>query len=470
MKIKYQLITTVVSFAIVLLVISLSIFFTNERVAQLSNQQDTMVKIHSTVNQLYYVSNEYFLRQTDSQLQSWQSKIAAISGNLTELNMKDPEQDSSIFIINYDIQGVDHAFRDTVSYLQAAPRNQSVRILPEFQIVWSALTDKIQTLSNDSAQLSQLILTQSNEAEMANLELIVILLAVFAIYLLINFILIYQNALKPISELQAGMNIVGSGNLNYHVKVEKKNEVGDLSNSFNRMTVSLKNMTAKLQEQERMAAIGQTAGMVGHDLRNPLQTISGEVYLARNELRAMPESELKTSMQESVDAIEEQISYMDKIVSDLQTFVRPVQVNKQVFDLKQFFVDRLAEIGVPKNVKTKVQVQEGLVMNADPQLMKRVLINLITNAIQAMPEGGELRIKAQENAAKVKISVEDTGVGIPEEIKSKLFTPLFTTKSKGQGFGLAVCKRVIEAQGGKIDLQGEEGKGTKVIIEMPLAP
>ena len=85
-----------------------------------------------------------------------------------------------------------------------------------------------------------------------------------------------------------------------------------------------------------------------------------------------------------------------------------------------------------------------------------------------MPDGGELTLKAQaSNQGKVQIIVEDTGTGIPEEIKSKIFTPLFTTKSKGQGFGLAVCKRVIEAQGGTIGFESQVGKGTKFIIELP---
>ncbi len=109
-----------------------------------------------------------------------------------------------------------------------------------------------------------------------------------------------------------------------------------------------------------------------------------------------------------------------------------------------------------------------LIVKADVQLLKRVLINLVTNAVQAMPEGGELTIKAQtNNNKKIQITVEDTGSGIPEEIKPKIFTPLFTTKSKGQGFGLAVCKRVIEAQNGTISFESEEGKGTKFIIELP---
>ncbi len=226
--------------------------------------------------------------------------------------------------------------------------------------------------------------------------------------------------------------------------------------------------TMQLQEKERMAAVGETAGMVGHDLRNPLQTIIGEVYLAKSELKQMPEGKQKAIMQESVEAIAEQISYMDKIVSDLQTFVKPVEPVMQVIKLKSLIVALLAQQKIPKNIQTTIQVPDILNVEADPQLLKRVLINLVTNAVQAMPEGGEIAITAQaNNAGQVQIEVKDTGTGIPEEIKPRIFKPLFTTKSKGQGFGLAVCKRVIEAQGGTISFESQEGKGTKFIVKLP---
>ncbi len=158
--------------------------------------------------------------------------------------------------------------------------------------------------------------------------------------------------------------------------------------------------TTQLRDAERLAAIGATAGMVGHDLRNPLQTISGEVYLAKNELLALPESEQKTSLQESVEAIEEQITYMDKIVSDLQAFVRPVEVHKQAVNLNQLIIGLLAQINIPKNVETNLKIGEVLAVDADPQLLKRVFINLVTNAVQAMSKGGELTIKAQTRQSR----------------------------------------------------------------------
>ena len=231
----------------------------------------------------------------------------------------------------------------------------------------------------------------------------------------------------------------------------------------------VKEQAGKIVQSERMAAIGQTAGMVGHDLRNPLQTISGEVYLAKNELQALPDSEQKTNIIESMDAIEEQIIYMDKIVSDLQAFVRPVDVHKQEVNLKQLIIGVIAQIKIPKNVETNIKIDDALAADADPQLLKRVSINLVTNAVQAMPKGGELAIKAEASGqGQVKIVVEDTGEGIPDEIKPKIFTPLFTTKPKGQGFGLAVCKRVIEAQGGTISFESHVGKGTAFTMSLPL--
>jgi signal transduction histidine kinase len=467
MKIKSQLLATIVSFAIVLVIISTSIFYTNLTVTELSNQQDIAGNIQTTVGQLNHIASQYFLFQNDSELVNWQNSVININGNLSQLTMNNPQQESIMGTLSTDTQNVDSAFNSTVSYLQIAPRNQSVRVLPEFQSVWSDLTDKTQALSNDSAQLSQILRNQTDQAHLSNIILILALLATFAVFFFINYLINYRKTLDSISTLQEGINIIGSGNLDFSVKADKKDEIGELSGSVNLMAKNLKDLNNKLQDQERMVAIGQTAGMVGHDLRNPLQAIIGEVYLAKDELQALPESEQKTNLHTSLIAIEEEISYMDKIVSDLQTFVRPVQVKKIIFNIKHFVVERLAEISIPSNVTVLEQIQEDLVIEADPQLMKRVLINLINNAVQAMPEGGKLGIYAKVEASKVKISVEDTGIGIPDEIKSKLFTPLFTTKPKGQGFGLAVCKRVIEAQGGTITFESKKGKGTKFEIELP---
>lgn len=225
----------------------------------------------------------------------------------------------------------------------------------------------------------------------------------------------------------------------------------------------------QLKDAERLVAIGQTAGMVGHDLRNPLQTLTGELYLAKLEVDSLGDGETKDNLQESIHVIEEQVAYMDKIVSDLQAFVRPVKIDKKPLSLQELLSTVFATVIIPPNIVVQVDNQQSsLQIRADPQLLKRVLVNLVTNAIQAMPDGGNLSVNTQITASGfVSISVKDTGVGISDKIRNQLFTPLFTTKPRGQGFGLAVCKRVIEAHGGTITFESTEGKGTCFVIAFP---
>ncbi len=470
MRIRHQFLFYLIIFGLMLIVITASIIVTNTQVAQISVKQDIAGNIQNDASKLYSASNNYFLYQNDSQLLTWKLSFASLANNLIRLNTTLlPEEQAIVKDVQNDLLQLNATFANAIAFLETAPNKQSLRNSPEFQTYWSQLSDKTQTLIIDSATLSQAFRNQSDQLELSNLMLIFALISILGGYFFVNYLLIYRRTLKSISNLQAGIAVIGSGNLDYSIKVDKKDEIGDLTNSFNHMAISLKDMTAKLKDQERMAAIGQTAGMVGHDLRNPLQSIIGEVYLAQEELRQLPDSVQKSSLQESIQMIADQISYMDKIVSDLQTFVKPVEVHKGIIPLKEFISAVLAQTDLRKNIKTRLQMENDfLTANADPLLLKRVLINLVTNAVQAMPNGGNLTVRVQpKNGRKVEIIVEDTGVGIPEEIRPKIFTPLFTTKAKGQGFGLAVCKRVIEAQGGTIDFESQVNKGTKFILNLP---
>jgi signal transduction histidine kinase len=211
--------------------------------------------------------------------------------------------------------------------------------------------------------------------------------------------------------------------------------------------------------------------MVGHDLRNPLQTITGELYLAKAEVNSLEAGTAKANLQDSLRIIEEQANYMDKIVSDLQAFVQPIKIDKVPFSLKELVTAVIESITIPPNIKVKTRIPRGFPqIKADFQLLKRVLINLVTNSVQAMPEGGKITLTAKvDSEGHVLISVKDTGIGIPEEIKPQIFTPLFTTKPRGQGFGLAVCKRVIEAHGGTISFESKKSKGTKFTIQFTVS-
>jgi PAS domain S-box-containing protein len=245
-----------------------------------------------------------------------------------------------------------------------------------------------------------------------------------------------------------------------------KNVVGTLF----RDVTERKNMEKKLQDQERLAAIGATAGMVGHDIRNPLQAITGDLFLAKSELSELPENENKTNAIESLDEIQNNIDYINKIVADLQDYARPLNPRAQETNIKSLFHEILAKNGIPKNIKVTVKVEDKAEkIMADPDYLKRIAANLTLNAVQAMPNGGKLTIRAysEKQTNDVLITVKDTGVGIPEDIKPKLFTPMMTTKSKGQGFGLAVVKRMTEGLGGTVAFESTEGKGTTFIVRLP---
>ena len=250
---------------------------------------------------------------------------------------------------------------------------------------------------------------------------------------------------------------------------EQKDSQRNLEKYADVLKKIIEDRTKQLKDSERLVAIGQTAGMVGHDLRNPLQTVIGELYLAKKEVASLAENEVKNNLNESIQAIEEQAVYMDKIVSDLQAFVQPVRVDKKPFSLKELASEILASVITPNNIIVKMQIKDNFPeIKADLHLIKRVLINLVTNSVQAMPEGGTLTLIGQVNLeGQVSVSVKDTGVGIPNNIKNQIFTPLFTTKPRGQGFGLAVCKRVIEAHGGTISFESTVGKGTEFTIQFP---
>jgi signal transduction histidine kinase len=249
-------------------------------------------------------------------------------------------------------------------------------------------------------------------------------------------------------------------------KLESK--ASEVEEYASRMEDLAEERAQKLKDSERLAAIGQTAGMVGHDIRNPLQAMISELYLERTDIESLPDSEAKRNLQESINSIEENVFYINKIVADLQDFARPLNPKKEYVEVGQSIKDALNIVNVPANIVVNVLTRENLpLLNTDSTMLKRVLVNLIQNAVQAMPNGGNLTIETTSKKQQINIAIQDTGEGIPQQVQAKLFTPLMTTKSKGQGFGLAVVKRMTEAIDGRISFESQEGEGTIFTLQFP---
>jgi PAS domain S-box-containing protein len=227
-----------------------------------------------------------------------------------------------------------------------------------------------------------------------------------------------------------------------------------------------KRLEEELAKSQRLAAIGETSAMIGHDLRNPLQGIAGVVYLAKKNLESRRRADRKAVVA-LLDTIEDQVLYMDKIVSDLQDYAQPLAPQLTETNLPNLIKQTLSTIKMPETVRVSVRT-EKLATNAmvDSTLMRRTLTNLTINAIQAMPKRGKLTIRVRSRGDSIILTVEDTGVGIPRKNLAKIFNPFFTTKARGQGLGLAVCKRLVEAQGGTITVKSKPRKGAAFTIKL----
>jgi len=226
--------------------------------------------------------------------------------------------------------------------------------------------------------------------------------------------------------------------------------------------------TRMLRNSTRMAAIGETAGMVGHDLRNPLQTIINTVHLAMESMKSggAPQN---LRIEKTLETIREQADFMNKIVSDLQDYARQPKPSFVEYDLQGLIDDTRSSISIPTTVEVLTSFEPGFPkLTVDPNLLRRAFTNIIANALQAMPDGGQLKIKAWKNKELASISFQDTGKGIPEDIKAKIFNPLFTTRDKGVGLGLAVAKQLVESHHGDIKVSSKVGEGTTFTVEIPL--
>lgn len=227
----------------------------------------------------------------------------------------------------------------------------------------------------------------------------------------------------------------------------------------------------KLMEEQRLkleklATIGEVATMVAHDLRNPLTSIRNASFYLRNTCPHKTDPHYK-SRREMLEIIEQGTLFADNIISDLLDFaaIRPLQKSKQ--NINSLIDASLTRTHVPQNIIIKRGYAKKVTAAVDEKQLDRVFLNLTKNAVQAMPKGGTLAITTNKTESHVEIVFSDTGSGMPEESMKKIFTPLFTTKAKGIGMGLAICKKIVEQHGGTIGAKSKAGQGTAFTIRLP---
>ena len=237
--------------------------------------------------------------------------------------------------------------------------------------------------------------------------------------------------------------------------------------ALRKQTGELLETTEQLQQAERLAALGELTAGIAHEIRNPLNGISGAAEIVCRE-NASP-----SVRAEFGDILKKETARLNQVVQHILNFARIRKAEAKESDVQEL-VQRLAKLTEEEAQEHRIaviqEVPPGVSTRADPSLLEHVLLNLVLNAIQAMPEGGTLTISAKVVGDRLHLIVRDTGPGVPTEIQGRVFNPFFTTKPGGTGLGLAIARRIARGMGGEITLNSEAGKGAAFTVEVPLTP
>ena len=347
----------------------------------------------------------------------------------------------------------------------------------------SKLLLRVASLQRKSQEVSQRAVTLI----LVSVSLVLVLAAMTAYFL-------SRRLLKHVNELVTGTRHIMQGDLGYRVAVTERDEIGQLAQSFNAMaqeiqehrehlermvevkTAELKKAQDSLVQSEKLASIGLLASGVAHELNNPLTSILINVNLLMEDARDQP------ALRQELQRISEDTVRCKRIIDDLRDFSRrheldivPTDLNRLVQDALASMSRRLELHGI--TVSQEFSRQMPLVPS-DPARMEQVLANVLVNAAQVMPHGGDLTVRTALRPAYVEISVQDTGPGIPDAIRSRIFDPFFTTKPHGTGLGLSIVYTIMEAHGGKVEVENVTREdphagplrpvGTRVVLLLPL--
>jgi PAS domain S-box-containing protein len=231
---------------------------------------------------------------------------------------------------------------------------------------------------------------------------------------------------------------------------------------------ALKTAQEKLIRSEKLAVIGQLASGVSHELRNPLGAIKNAALYVRRKIANSELSATEPRMLEFLDLIDEEVESANKVITDLLSFSRVVKPTVSLVNAGSIIKDALNHVAVPENVKVVTAVDPNLPMVlVDSSQIRQVFINVILNAMEAMPQGGRFEIKASAKNESVIVDFADSGCGIPDSVMGRIFDPLFTTKPRGIGLGLAMSKNIMDRHGGDMGVTSKEGKGTTFTVSLP---
>ena len=281
---------------------------------------------------------------------------------------------------------------------------------------------------------------------------------------------------QPVTQLVAGAREVAAGNLNAHVDVNSRDEIGELAGAFNQMTTKLVEQRERLVQSERVAAWRELARRLAHELKNPLFPLQITVENLRR-AREHSAEQFDEVFQESTETLLAEIDNLKTIIARFSDFakmpapeLRPVSLNDVVRSVIKLYEAQFGAVGRPP-ITPELHLEDDLpFIQADAVLLQRAVENLIANAMDAMPSGGMLAVATSQTPVSVRLEISDTGSGLTPEECERLFTPYYTTKQHGTGLGLAIVQSVISDHGGRIAVESETGVGTTFLVDLPKRP
>lgn len=295
-------------------------------------------------------------------------------------------------------------------------------------------------------------------------EALVVAGAVFSVTVVL---IMEYSVLKRLGKLTDSVIKLKNGKNDFQqLSVSGNDEITWLTLSINGLLQEIESQNVKLQKSERLSAIGELARQIGHDLRNPLASIKNAVYF----LKRKGDSCSAENKKKMLEIIDNDISRSDKIITDLIEYSSDICLETEQCSVKSLLTGALSALPVPKNIEIVDHTCEEPKIFADAEKVQRVFKLIVKNALEAMPNGGKLEITSRKMNSSAEIKFSDTGIGIPKELLPKIFSPLLTTKAQGMGLSLAICKRIVDSHGGKIDFESVIDKGTTFMVTLPIQP
>ena len=302
-------------------------------------------------------------------------------------------------------------------------------------------------------EIDQLIITNENQVQQKKDEatkivqqttifiIVVIPLAIGTIWFTRYYIL--RALLRRILRIRQTASEIAAGNFKTRISDISKDEVGELSESINEMAQDLEATQEKLLKTEKLSTIGTLAARMAHDIRNPLTVIIGGIEYMRAKYH-FDEKNVPT-----LNTINRAIERISHQIEEVLDFVKTTPLSLDYVWLTPLFKQIISNLKIPDTIKVELP-EVDTAIDCDHKKMEAALTNLIRNAVDAVGESGKIQIRVFDSEDRVRIEIEDSGPGIPDDIKSKIFEPLFTTKQRGTGLGLTSVKNIIEEHGGSI--------------------